>query len=58
MPLDFPDPPRRPRQPKQPKKSSGGGDRRTVGLAIAIYGTAIGIAASVAGAIVYGHLSA
>jgi hypothetical protein len=60
VPLDFPpSPPRRPRQPRQPKKGSGGGGgRRTVGMAIIIYGSAIGVAVATVGAVIYGHLVA
>lgn len=57
MGLDFPPEPRRPRQPKQPKKSSGGGDRRTVGMAIAIFGSAAAIGVTSIAYVVIGHIT-
>lgn len=57
MGLDFPPEPRRPRQPKQPRGSSGKGSGTTVGMAVAIFGTAFLTFLAAVGGLIYAHLS-
>lgn len=50
-------PPRRPKKPKQPKGSSGKGGGHTVGMAIAIFGSAGAVALGVVAFLVHGYLA-